>query len=204
MVTSDTAPASAAPKVDLPETPRGLHHQAFVTQDAVATVDFYTRVLRMPLITTVINNEIALTREPYPYLHLFFRMWDGSTIAFFESPGLPPPAKSADPAYDIFNHLALDVGSREEVDRWAAYLADLGIETVGPKEHGIIYSLYLHDPDGHRIELTTNLDLSWQSLGDAAQEDVRRWAEAKRAAGGDPAALRDWIEANRKYPGRAH
>jgi catechol 2,3-dioxygenase-like lactoylglutathione lyase family enzyme len=186
----------------LPATPRGLHHIAFVTHDTAATVDFYTRVLRMPLIATVINTEIAHTHEPFPYMHLFFRMWDGSTIAFFESPGLPEPSPSSHPAYDIFKHLALEVGSKEEVDRWAAYLADLGIETVGPKEHGIIYSLYLYDPSGHRLELTTNLDLSWQKLGDAAAEDVRQWSAAKQEAGGDVGKLRQWLIAHRKYPGK--
>lgn len=187
----------------LPQTPRGLHHIAFVTHDSAATVDFYTNVLQMPLVATVINTEIAHTHEPFPYMHLFFRMWDGSTIACFESPGLPPPPPSSHPAYDTFNHLALEVGSKAEVDRWAAYLAERGIETVGPKEHGIIYSLYLHDPSGNRLELTTNLDLSWQNLGDAAQEDIRQWTAAKQAAGGDVAVLRDWIVAHKKYPGRA-
>ena len=186
----------------LPVTPRGLHHIAFVTHDTQATVDFYTNVLRMPLIATVINTEIAHTHEPFPYMHLFFRMWDGSTIAFFESPGLPLPAKSSHQAYDIFQHLALEVGSKEEVDRWAEHLAGLGIETVGPKQHGIIYSLYLHDPSGHRLELTTNLDLSWQQLGAAAAEDVRQWSEAKRQANGGEAALREWLIAHRKYPGK--
>jgi len=61
----------------------------------------------------------------------------------------------------------------------------------------------LHDPSGNRLELTTNLDLSWQNLGDAAQEDIRQWTAAKQAAGGDVAVLRDWIVAHKKYPGRA-
>ena len=193
-----------APTLAPPKTPRGLHHSAYVTRDAQACADFYSDTLRMPLVATVINNEVAQTREPYPYLHLFFRMWDGSTLAFFESPGLPEPARASDPAYDVFNHLALDVGSREEVDRWAAYLAARGVATVGPKDHGIIYSLYLHDPDGHRVELTANCDTHWQMGGDAAEDDLRRWSQAKAAAAGDAAVLRDWIEANRKYPGQPH
>ena len=56
----------------------------------------------MPLVATVINTEIAHTHESFSYMHLFFRMWDGSTIAFFESPGLPERSASSHPAYDIF------------------------------------------------------------------------------------------------------
>jgi catechol 2,3-dioxygenase-like lactoylglutathione lyase family enzyme len=198
---SGATPSAAVADKILPETPLGLHHVAYVTQDAVATVDFYTRVLRMPLITTVINTEVAVTNDPYPYLHLFFRLWDGSCIAFFESPGLPPPPPASSPAYGIFNHLALNVGSREQVDRWAAHLDALGIDYV-TKEHGIIYSLYLHDPSGHRIELTCSLSDDWQSLGEAATEDMRQWDAVKRESGGDVETLRAWLRHHRKYPGR--
>ena len=198
------ATANSAPQLtpQLPATPRGLHHVAFVTQDAQATVDFYAGILQMPLVASVINTEIANTQEPFPYMHIFFRMWDGSTIAFFESPGLPDPAAESSAAYGIFKHLALDVGSKEEVDRWKEFLIAKGIEVVGPKEHGIIYSIYFHDPSGHRLELTTNLTTAWQNNGATAQEDMRRWGEAKREANGDIAALREWMAANRKYPGK--
>ena len=30
-----------------------------------------------------------------------------------------------------------------------------GIEVLGPTDHGIIQSIYLFDPNGHRLELTT-------------------------------------------------
>lgn len=192
---------SAPAQTDLPATPLGLHHTAFVTQDAVATVDFYTRVLRMPLIATVINTEIAVTNEPFPYMHLFFRMWDGSCIAFFESPGLPPPSPPSNAAYSIFNHLALNVGSREQVDSWAKYLDSLAVEYV-IKDHGIIYSLYLHDPSGNRLELTCSVDNSWQELGEAAKEDMRQWAEMKKKANGDVEAMRAWLREHKKYPGQ--
>lgn len=186
----------------LPQTPRGLHHTAYVTRDAVATVDFYTNVMRMPLIATVINSEIGGTQEPYPYLHIFFRMWDGSTIAFFEAPDLPAPAEETDPVYGIFKHLALDVGSKEEVDRWARYLEEKGIDYL-IKDHGIIYSLYLHDPSGHRVELTCNVTTEWQEGGEQAANDIRRWAQVKAEANGDSKVLHNWLIENRRYPGKS-
>ena len=89
---------SAAPEGGWPgvnaigRIPRMLNHVAYVTHDAQATVDFYTGVLGMELVSTVIDDSIPSTGDPFPYFHLFFRMADGSTIAFFESPGLPPAA----------------------------------------------------------------------------------------------------------------
>src|ERR1700722_8245678 len=66
-------------------TPVRLSHLAYVTHDVAATVDFYTRVMRMPLVEAVMHERVPSTGDPFPYVHFFFRMQDGSTIAFFEA-----------------------------------------------------------------------------------------------------------------------
>lgn len=188
--------------------PAGLHHIAYMTRDSAATVDFYTRVLGMKLVATVANNEVPSTGDPFPYLHLFFQMGDGSLIAFFESIGLPPPAPASHPAYDVFNHIALDVGSKEEVDRWIARLTALGVEVIGPVEHAVIYSAYFHDPNGIRVELTATLDPSFTNQEALAKEDLASWEKAKvaAAAAGDSEPLRAWVnERNGRHKlGAAH
>ena len=70
--------------------PTMLNHAAYVTHDAQATVQFYTEVMGMELASTIMGDRIPSTGDAFPYFHLFFRMGDGSTMAFFESPGLPP------------------------------------------------------------------------------------------------------------------
>ena len=50
----------------------------------------------------------------------------GSTLAFFEAPGVPPPAKSSHPAYDLFNHIALQATDRAEVLAATLTSADMG------------------------------------------------------------------------------
>src|SRR5437764_11506708 len=108
----------------------------------------------MELASTVIDDAIPSTGDPFPYLHLFFRLGDGSTMAFFESPGLPPAAGSSHPAYDIFNHIAFEVDSSEEIHRWHAWLVGKGLDVIGPIDHkGLILSIYFHDPNGLRLEL---------------------------------------------------
>src|SRR5690348_13333048 len=103
-------------------TPMMLNHAAWVTPNAAATTDFYTRIMGMELASTVFDDSIPSTGEPIPYFHIFFRMGDGSTLAFFESPGVPEPSKSSHPAYDVFNHVALQAKDRAEVLRWYDWL----------------------------------------------------------------------------------
>lgn len=184
--------------------PLKLHHCASATPDAARIADFYSRILGMEMVHTVMDDRVPSTGQPFPYLHLFFRMADGSTIAFFESPSLPPRAPVSHPGYDVFDHFAMAVESKDEVDRWRGWLVDNGVEVVGPTNHGIIYSIYFHDPDGRRLELTTDLDESWSKQAAQAKADLASWQAAKQAAqaaGTDTAqALIELIHSRKKHP----
>lgn len=178
--------------------PTMLNHAAYVTHDAEATVKFYTQVLGMELASTIVGDRIPSTGDAFPYFHLFFRMGDGSTMAFFESPGLPPAAKPTHPAYDIFNHIAFQVDSAQELERWREWLAANGVEVIGPIDHeGMVLSIYFRDNNGHRLELTTPLDKDWNRHTDQAYRDLEGWLGVKRKAereGGDVrAALLEYI-----------
>ena len=100
-------------------SPTMLSHVAYITHDTAATVRFYRELLGMELVNAVLDDSIPSTGDPVPYFHSFFRMADGSTVAFFEAPELPPQAPAPHPAYDVFQHLALQVDSKEAVDRLA-------------------------------------------------------------------------------------
>ena len=69
---------------------KGLHHVAYRCKDARQTVDFYTTVLGLEYTMAVAEDRVPSTLEKNPYFHLFFRMDDGSFIAFFELPESPP------------------------------------------------------------------------------------------------------------------
>ena len=170
-------------------TPTMLNHAAWVTHDVAATHDFYTRIMGMEIASTVIDDKVPSTGDSFPYFHIFFKMKDGSTLAFFEAPGLPPPAKSTHPAYDIFTHIALEVASPEDVRTWHAWLKQNDIDIVGPTDHGIIYSIYFYDPNGVRLEITTPLDKEWNNHAVTAQEDFRLWIETKEKAKADGADI---------------
>ena len=189
-------------------TPRMLNHLAYVTHDVAATADFYTRILGMELASTIFDDHVPSTGQDIPYFHIFFRMADGSTIAFFECTDLPPAAKSTHPAYDTFNHVALQAENPAEIRRWREWLVSNGVEVLGPIDHkGMIESIYFHDPNGIRLELTTPLDNDWNRQTEQGHADLKLWVETKELArreGRDPAqALRAMIAESKKRYGKA-
>lgn len=164
-------------------TPLMLNHAAWVTHDVEATADFYMNIMGMELASTVIDDTVPSTGDAFPYFHIFFRMKDGSTIAFFEAPGLPGRPAVSHPAYEIFDHVALQAESREEVDQWCEWLASKGIEVVGPTAHGgLIYSIYFRDPNGLRLEITYPTDPDWNRHTAKALADLTMWKEGKKRA----------------------
>src|ERR1700733_8823404 len=173
------APTSEA---DRPGKPAMLSHVAYITRDTEATADFYTRILGMELVNAVLDDAIPSTGEPVPYFHSFFRMGDGSTVAFFEAPELPPPGPPPHPAYNTFQHLAMQVDSPETVDKWHNWLRANSIDVLGPVDHKIIYSIYFHDPNGVRLEITTPLDPRWNDMADQARESLDEWEQVKAEA----------------------
>ena len=166
-------------------SPAMLNHIANVTHDVETTYDFYTRIMGMEVASTVIDDRIPSTGDAFPYFHIFFKMMDGSTLAFFEAPGLPAAAVPSHPAYDIFTHIALEVPSRDEVTKWYQWLQLNDIEVVGPTDHGIIYSVYFHDPNGIRLEITAPTDKDWNNRTSEAKADFAMWVGAKKRARAD-------------------
>src|SRR3954468_16955519 len=156
-------------------TPRMLNHAAYVTHDVAATADFYTRILGMELASTIFDDHVPSTGDDFPYFHIFFRMADGSTIAFFEVADLPPRATPSHPAYEVFDHMALQAKDAEELRRWRDWLAQNGVDVLGPIDHkGMLESIYFHDPNGIRLELTVPHDPQWNR---AHRAGLRRSAE---------------------------
>jgi catechol 2,3-dioxygenase-like lactoylglutathione lyase family enzyme len=196
-----TSPNPAPRRAARPGIPSRHHHLAYTTHDTRATIEFYTRVMGMPLVGAVIDDRIPSTKDAYTYLHTFFRMEDGTCLAFFESPGVPQMPPLEHPAHRIFNHLAFEVPSRADVDKWYDWLTANGLEVLRA-DHGAIYSIYFFDPVNHiRLELTATVDPTWNDRAEAANKAVEDWFEVKaraEAEGGDvTAALRELAQIRR-------
>ena len=177
---------SASPDGDATQSqavlPQMLSHAAFISRDTAATVEFFTKVLGMEFVAAVLNDQIPSTGEVVPYFHSFFRMADGSTIVYFEAPDLPPIPDPPHPAYDTFRHFAMQVSTVGEVDAWHARLVAHDVEVLGPVDHGIMYSIYFHDPDGNRLEIATPTDDRWNDDAPEARTALAEWNEMKAKA----------------------
>lgn len=141
---------------------KGLHHNAYRCRDSEETRKFYEDFLGLPLCMAF---EINLTKSgrASKVLHSFYRMEDGSFLAFFEEPDAPFEFK---PQRDFDLHIALEV-ERQVLDHMLQSGRAAGIETRGISDHGFIESIYLRDPNGYVIELTartsTHTDASFDS-----------------------------------------
>lgn len=185
MNTTPPAPLSfgSSPALAKGLTPRMLNHVAWVTHDVEATARFYTQIMGMEIAHTILDDAVPSTGDDFPYFHIFFRMGDGSTLAFFECADLPLPSKVSHPAYDVFVHIALQVDTSEEIRRWQTWLEENSVDVVGPVDHkGVIESIYFYDPNGIRLELTTPLDPEWNRHSEQGYKDLKLWVDVKGEA----------------------
>jgi catechol 2,3-dioxygenase-like lactoylglutathione lyase family enzyme len=158
--------------------PRGLNHVAYVTKDTAATRTFYTEMLGARLVSYAADEKVGSTGEASPFLHTFFELGDGSCIAFFEIEGLAMDHTDS-PLPRWAPHLALSLGSIEEVHEARQRLMDAGVEVIGPVEHENIWSsIYFFDPNGVRLELTYQSRTLTDADAQAADLAVEAWLMA--------------------------
>lgn len=163
----------------------GLHHNAYRCRDSEQTRRFYEGFLGLPLAETLEIGETKSGRKTRT-LHTFYRMDDGSYLAFFEAPDMPFEFK---PQHDYDLHIALGVDSPTLHDMLARGKA-AGIETRGISNHGFIHSIYLRDPNGYVIELTAKApghDDAMDPARNGAREKLDRWTAAKQQPMADAA-----------------
>jgi catechol 2,3-dioxygenase-like lactoylglutathione lyase family enzyme len=121
---------------------------------------------------------VPSTGEYCPYVHIFFRLGDGSHIAFFDlGDGTASAPSPNTPAW--VNHLALRVASLDDLHAARQRLLGAGVEVIGPTDHHIIQSIYFFDPNGIRLELTvpTVPDAEMQRLATLAHADLAAWTK---------------------------
>lgn len=164
-----------------PRPVHGLHHFAWRCRDAEETRHFYEDVLGLPLVHVIKNDHVPSTGEYCPYVHIFFRLFDGSCIAFFDlgdnTAALPSPNT---PAW--VNHIALRVADGEALRAMQARLQAHGIEVLGVTNHDdYIHSIYFFDPNGLRLELTTEVAEPAVVAGFArtAHAELADWSQGK-------------------------
>lgn len=159
-----------------------IHHVAYRCKDAKQTVEWYQKYLHMNFILAIAEDQVPSTKEPDPYMHVFLDAGAGNVLAFFELPTKPEMGRDPNtPAWT--QHLALQVGSVDDLLQTKARLEADGIEVVGPTDHTIFKSIYFFDPSGHRLELAANTGTPTMSkmLDDVKWEMLNEWDKTKKA-----------------------
>jgi catechol 2,3-dioxygenase-like lactoylglutathione lyase family enzyme len=147
---------------------KGLHHNAYRCRDSETTRGFYEDFLGLPLAGSLVIEETKSGRKT-KVLHTFYRMDDGSFLAFFEAPDMPFKFKTQ---HDFDLHIALEVTPQALSEMFAKGKAG-GMETRGVSDHGFIDSIYFRDPNGYVVELTAK-----RANHDQAMDPARNKARA--------------------------
>lgn len=147
---------------------RGINHIALVCRDMKETVQFYTKVLNMPLFKTV--------QLPDGGQHFFFDCGGGASVAFFWWKDAPPAAPGIASVEDFpmkpktavgsMNHLAFEM-AEAELEASLERLQDAGVPHmhavvnhddspggVSAENHEGVFvrSVYFTDPNGIMLE----------------------------------------------------
>jgi catechol 2,3-dioxygenase-like lactoylglutathione lyase family enzyme len=159
---------------------RGVHHLALNTDDMKMTLDFYTRVLAMPLVHALkVPPGIGTGpgnrgNPPFENLrHYFLDAGGDSLLAFFEIPKGKTP-KADRNAIGTMQHVSFTV-TKERFEQVLKKVKDAGLAILGPINVGVdTWSIYFYDPNGIRLEF------SHQNESDP--QVVKRWTQTKAEA----------------------
>jgi len=136
----------------------------------------------MDFVLAIAENEVPSTKAPDPYMHVFLDAGNGNVLAFFELPNAPPMDRDRNTPNWV-QHIALKVGSMDELLAAKARLQAAGIDVIGPTNHTLFQSIYFFDPNGHRLELAfdTGTPAMLQQLDQVKWAMLDEWAQTKRA-----------------------
>ena len=135
-----------------PEPPRrmrlsGLHHVTAICSDLDRTTAFYRDVLGLALLREGRNDD-----DPDARHFWFGHPGDGGVlVSFMEYPALEPGRAGVGSTH----HFAFAVASGDELEAWREHLRARDVACTDVFERGGLRSIYLRDPDGHVLEITT-------------------------------------------------
>jgi glyoxylase I family protein len=157
-----------------------LHHVAYRAKDAEETRRFYEDILGLPLYHIIQSDHVPSTGEYCPYTHFFFRLQDGSFIAFFDL-GDDEAAERSPNTPEWVQHISFRVESQQALRDMKARLEAHGVEVLGITDHHIFHSIYFFDPNGVRLELTAQHADEFQMLEESKTAHARlaQWTSLK-------------------------
>jgi catechol 2,3-dioxygenase-like lactoylglutathione lyase family enzyme len=127
---------------------QGVHHITIVGADRQTAIDFWEGVLGMPFVFEQPN----LDNESES--HLYFDPGDGRLITVFTNEEREPDPTRTSTEIGCVHHIAFAV-SHATFEQAVERLDERGIRHSGVKDRGFMDSIYLDDPLGLLIELSS-------------------------------------------------
>jgi glyoxylase I family protein len=128
-------------------TSLSLDHLAFPIFDVEKSLAFYGQVLGLPLVDAMSGDDWDGRR----WLMMMLGLADQRQVVLVAFEGAQPPAMTLP---KDARHLAFSVETDEALADWKHKLDQLGIAFT-TEDHGPQRSIYLDDPNGIVIEITT-------------------------------------------------
>lgn len=168
-----------------------VHHIAYVVRDHAATRAFYEDVIGMKLVSAwaEIGEFPEFPNRKIEYLHCFYALADGSTIAFF--------AFADDDVYEMYKreqspfiHYSVKI-DKDQRDALEARIGAAGLPSFAI-DHGYVSSVYVPDPDGLIFEFCVDPENvaeidAYQAAN--ARQTLERWVAGDRTPNNDVRAL---------------
>ena len=175
-------PENLKASLPAPAQVQQLHHYAYRARDAEETRSFYEDILGLPLYHIIQSDIVPSTGEFCPYTHFFFRLQDGSFIAFFDL-GDDTAAEPSPNTPKWVNHISFRVNVVADLEAMKARLQAADVDVLGVTDHHIFKSIYFFDPNGIRLEFTAQLADEFQMLQESKTAHARlaQWTQRKQA-----------------------
>lgn len=159
-----------------------IHHVAYRCKDTKTTVEFYKKALNMDFVLAIAEDHVPSTGEYDPYMHIFLDAGGGNILAFFELPKQPEMGKDPN-SPEWVQHIAFEVADMDALLEAKTHIEAMGLEVIGPTNHGIFHSIYFFDPNGHRLELAANCGTPEQmaELNRVAPLMLEEWTLTRKA-----------------------
>lgn len=180
---------------------QGIAHLAFVTDDMAATMEFWTKVMKMQLVAVKrIPSDLDAAaadrgEPPHPHVrHYFFNMGKDQMVAFFE---YPKDAKIPTADRDHLGgmqHVAFHLHP-DRFHEMCKHVQSCGLDVRGPVPIGeCTQAFYFYDNNGMRIEFNTYRDDSPRAGNVGPALNTREDARAELGSLlDDPAEVESWL-----------
>ena len=137
-------------------SPNGINHLALASSDIKKTLQYFNRVLGMPMVSLYWMHGVENT------LHGFLALNESSLLAFVGNPNISNEAQfgvthsgnPGDPCVGgTMQHLAFNVNNLEDLLAIRDRVRSKGIHCMGPMDHGMMQSIYFAGPDNMTLEV---------------------------------------------------